>query len=200
MAKQRKRLRRMIRYEAARIMAEDGVGDYRIAKRKACSRIGISPKRGIPSNFEIEDGLAEHLAIFSKEKLSEIQRQYLWVAKSVMERLQHYSPRLTGAVLSGNITSTRPVAVQVFANTVEEVSFDLSAEKIKHKIVDRRVRFLKEGYRRVSALEFWQHRIEILVFVFLPGEPYPPLSTTNGKPIKWISRKKVNSLLGSERI
>ena len=68
----------------------------------------------IPTNLEIEDGLAEHLSLFSKDKLSEIHCQYLGAAESVMEKLRDFSPRLTGAALSGTITdspSDRPAGI-----------------------------------------------------------------------------------------
>ena len=195
MPKSTNRLRRRIRYEAARIMAEDGVCDFAKAKRKACSRIGVPLTRGIPTNLEIEDGLAEHLSLFSKEKLSEIHDRYLRAAESVMQKLQIYSPRLTGAALSGTITDSRPIALQVFSDTVEDVSSQLSGANIKHRIFDKRMRFFKEGYLRVPAFEFWQDEIEFEVSVFLPGQPYPPLSRIDKKPIKWISAKRVNRLL-----
>lgn len=195
MAKSNSRLRRMIRYEAARIMAEDGIRDYAKAKRKACSRVGVPLTRGIPTNLEIEDGLAEHLSIFAKEKLSDVHYHYLRAAESVMRQLKNFSPRLTGAALSGTITGSRPIALQVFSDTVEDVSAQLSALNIKHKIFDKRMRFFKEGYLRVPAFEFWKDEIEFELSVFLPGEPYPPLSQINKKPIKWVSTKKVNSLL-----
>ena len=49
-------LRRALAQEAARIMAEHGIQDFRIAKRKAAERFGVTERRVLPRNTEIEDG------------------------------------------------------------------------------------------------------------------------------------------------
>ena len=189
------RLRRTIRYEAARIMAEDGIRDFRKAKRKACGRIGVSADRAVPTNLEIEDSLEEHLAIFTGDDLREHHRLYLGAAFTVMEWFENCSPRLTGAALSGTITSARPVELQVFADTFEEIGDTLASRDIGFRLLEKRLRFQREGFRNVSGFEFQSGDIDIEVLVFLPGDPYPPLSRVNGKPVKWGSMKKVRRIL-----
>ena len=92
MARSDNRLRRTIRYEAARIMAEEGIRDYRRAKEKACMRNGVSTVHSVPTNLEIEDSLAEQLSIFAKESVQELHRQYLETACTIMQLLRDYSP------------------------------------------------------------------------------------------------------------
>jgi hypothetical protein len=57
MAKSRSRrdanLRRHIAYLAARLMAEDGVGDYATAKQKAARQAGLADANLLPDNTEI---------------------------------------------------------------------------------------------------------------------------------------------------
>ena len=195
MKKSASRLRRSIRYEAARIMAEDGIRDFRKAKRKACERVGVSSDHSVPTNLEIEDSLEEHLSIFSGDELQEQHRQYLEVAYEIMQWFDGCSPRLTGAAVSGTITSVRPVELQVFPDTFEEVGATLEMYDIDYGLMEKRMRFQRDGYRNVPGYEFHHDDIDVEVTVYLPGDSYPPLSRINGKPVKWNSLKKVRRTL-----
>ncbi len=193
-----RQIRRSVSYEAARIMAEEGVRDYRRAKEKACLRIGISSKQCIPTNLEIEDALEEQLAIFRSEEISELRRNYLTVALEVMELAEYYSPRLTGAVLNGAITSSRPAEIHLFADTFEEICSLLEVNSILHAAKDKRFRFTNNYFQMVSGMKFLIEDVQIELLVFLPGTPYPPLSAIDGKPIKRASLKKVRRMLAEE--
>ena len=57
--------RHLLAQEAARIMAEEGVRDFRFAKRKAAERLGFDPRSlHLPTNLEVEQALAEHQRLF----------------------------------------------------------------------------------------------------------------------------------------
>ena len=51
-------LRTALAQEAARIMSEQGIDDYGLAKRKAAERFGASDIAVLPKNTEIEAALA----------------------------------------------------------------------------------------------------------------------------------------------
>jgi len=51
-------LRLALAQEAARIMSEQGIDDYRLAKRKAAERLGATDIAVLPKNSEIEAALA----------------------------------------------------------------------------------------------------------------------------------------------
>ena len=62
------RMRQRLALEAARIMAEEGVNDYHLAKRKAAVRLGVAGSRNsprnLPRNDEIQQALEEYLRLF----------------------------------------------------------------------------------------------------------------------------------------
>ncbi len=60
-------LRRALAQEAARVMAEHGVRDYRFAKRKAAERFGVIDEAVLPRNTEIEAALLEYQRLFAAE-------------------------------------------------------------------------------------------------------------------------------------
>ena len=61
------RARQIIAQEAARVIVNHGVRDYRVAKQKAAERLGVSARGSLPGNAEIEAAVAEHLQIFGGE-------------------------------------------------------------------------------------------------------------------------------------
>ena len=81
-------LRRALAQEAARIMAEHGIRDFLIAKRKAAERMGVSDVAAVlPRNVEIEEALAEYQRLFGGESHVETlrdQRRVIGVSKDLL--------------------------------------------------------------------------------------------------------------------
>ena len=71
-------VRARIAAAAARIMAEDGVDDYALAKRKAARQLGAAAGEGLPANEEIEAELRAYRALYQEdehpEQLAELRR------------------------------------------------------------------------------------------------------------------------------
>jgi len=61
------RARQMLAQETARIIVEQGIQDYRIAKNKAADRLGLKERGSLPGNTEIELAVTEHLLLFGRE-------------------------------------------------------------------------------------------------------------------------------------
>src|ERR1044072_3806822 len=97
-------LRRALAQEAARIMAEHGIRDFLVAKRKAAERFGVVDNAVLPKNTEIEDALAEYQRLFGGEIHAESLNEQRRVALMAMRRLREFEPRLVGSVLSGTAT------------------------------------------------------------------------------------------------
>src|SRR5215510_5243181 len=57
-------LRQELADEAARLMAEHGIADFSLAKRKAAERLGVRAGGALPSNAEIHGRLAERQRTF----------------------------------------------------------------------------------------------------------------------------------------
>src|SRR3954469_24914729 len=92
-------VRAQIAATAARIMAEDGVDDFALAKRKAARQLGADEGQGLPANHEVEAELEAYRALYQADehpdRIAELRR----VALDAMRALEPFSPYLTGAVL-----------------------------------------------------------------------------------------------------
>ena len=60
-------MRASIAAAAARIMAEEGVDSFALAKRKAARRLGASEREALPANEEIEGELRAYRALYQAE-------------------------------------------------------------------------------------------------------------------------------------
>jgi len=58
------RARTVLAQEAARIIVEQGISDYRLAKHKAAERLGMSERGSLPGNSEIEQAVADYQQLF----------------------------------------------------------------------------------------------------------------------------------------
>src|SRR6185503_13986681 len=88
----REEMRARIAAAAARIMAEEGIDDFALAKRKAARRLGAAATEALPGNDEIEAALREYRALYQAaehaERITELRR----VALDAMRALERFSP------------------------------------------------------------------------------------------------------------
>ena len=119
------KIRGMIAYEAARLMYEDGVREYREAKRKAAKRFGpekaLSLGSHLPTNAEIHEELARLIAAREEEVLPERLLRLRLTALDYLELFRDFSPYLVGSVLSGAVTRRSDIDIHLFSDSIEEV-------------------------------------------------------------------------------
>lgn len=131
-------LRRAIASHAARLMAEDGIGDYGQAKRKAARRLGAAEGDALPSNDEVAAELRTYQSIYQDEEQAERLRELRLAALQVMELLADFRPYLTGAVLDGTAGRYAEVEIEVFADSAKDVEIYLLSRNISYEIAESR--------------------------------------------------------------
>lgn len=190
------RARRMLAQEAARIIVEHGIEDYRVAKTKAAERFGMSEHGSLPGNFEIEQAVAEHLQLFKPDSHHSLLTSLRMAALSAMELLSPFTPRLVGPVLAGTAGEHSAVNLHVFSDSAEQVAFQLQAGGIAYKPFERRYKSRK-GRAQVCAAFAFIHRdseIEATVFPY-DGLRQAPMSPVDGKPMRRADSRKVQAML-----
>jgi len=190
-------LRRALAQEAARIMAEHGIRDFLVAKRKAAERFGVADGAALlPKNSEIESALAEYQRLFGGEShLSALHAQRV-AALSAMRYLREFSPRLVGAVLSGTATLHSEVQLHLFADRAESVTLKLLDEGIPHEVTEKRMRFNAEQVRAFPGVRFEIDAQPIEATVFPPdGIRQAPVSPVDGRPMRRANTFEVEALL-----
>jgi hypothetical protein len=190
------RARQVIAQEAARIIVNHGVRDYRVAKQKAAERLGVSARGSLPGNAEIEAAVAEHLQIFGGEAHEDRLRLMRVAALSAMELLSSFTPRLVGPVLSGTADENSVVNLHVFADSPELVAMELEQFGVSYRTYERRLKSRRNQVENYAGYEFNHGNNAIQATVFpVDGIRQAPMSPIDGKPMKRADADSVQALL-----
>ncbi|MFT3906811.1 MAG: hypothetical protein QM718_10945 [Steroidobacteraceae bacterium] len=188
--------RRALAVEAARLMAEHGITDFLVAKRKAAERLGITEDTQLPRNIEIEAALAEHQRLFGAEDHNNRLQQLRSTALRAMDELAAFEPRLVGAVLNGTATAHTGVQLHLFADQPEMISLHLLERGIDYEVTEKRVRLTAERTRPFPGLRFALDGEEFDATVFpRDGIRQAPLSPVDGRPMRRAGKLDVELLL-----
>jgi len=117
-------------------MAEDGIANYGLAKRKAARALGASESESLPTNDEIEAELRSYQALYQEEEHPQRLRQLREVALEVMALLDPFRPYLTGGVLDGTAGRYAEVEIELFADSSKDVEILLLSHNISYEIAE----------------------------------------------------------------
>src|SRR5438105_15216499 len=87
-------MRARIAAAAARMMAEDGIDDYALAKRKAARQLGAETTHALPGNDEVEEALRAYQELYQSDEQPELLRELRETALDIMEALGDFRPYL----------------------------------------------------------------------------------------------------------
>lgn len=192
----RDNLRRRIAVEAARIIADEGLSDYLLAKRKAAQRLGMIDLAGLPKNSEIEEALGERLRLFESDSHGSRLRSLRSTAREIMQVLEEFQPRLVGPVLSGTVTDHADISLHLFADTPEVVALALIERAVPYELKERRLRYLADRIESYPCYRFFTGAIGVEGIVFpLLGMRQAPCCPIDGRPMRRAALTEVESLL-----
>jgi hypothetical protein len=190
------RARLMVAQEAARIIVNQGLRDYGLAKKKAAERLGLNTRGSLPGNAEIEQAVSEHLQLFAGESHSDLLRTMRLAALSAMEVLATFTPRLVGPVLNGTADANSAVNLHVFADSPESVALALDERGIGYRAYERRLKSRRDLAETFAGYEFHHGDAAVQATVFpVDGIRQAPLSPVDGKPMKRADERAVEKLL-----
>ena len=189
-------VRRRIAIEAARLMSEGGLRDYRHAKEKAAARLGIFDESSLPKNSEVEDALREHQRLFHADDQPRALRRLREAAREAMRFFERFEPRLVGAVLEGTADANSSVCLHLHTDEPDAVLRLLQDRRIPYDEDSRRVRLDRTASSDVTALRFdaGDARIDVTVL------PYDllrqsPLDRGGDRPMQRATLAVLDSLL-----
>ncbi len=200
MPRKRSNRSRQVRYgvaqEAARIMREQGIKDFLLAKRKAADRLGISDRTALPGNDEIAAALTEQQRLFGGEAYPARLRILRQTASRAMDLLREFEPRLVGSVLSGAITEHSDVNLHLFADTPETVAIRLMDQGIPYETNERRIRYPSERLELLPSFRFVAGDVTVEATVFPPqGLRQAPSCPLDGRPMQRARLPDLEALL-----
>jgi hypothetical protein len=110
---------------AARLIAEHGITDWSLAKRKAARELMLPEREALPGDDEVQAALAEHHALFARDTHDDQLRAQREKALLWMRRLAQFAPHLTGGVAEGWATEHSDIRLELVAEDAKAVELVL---------------------------------------------------------------------------
>ena len=191
-------MRARIAAAAARLMAEDGIDDFALAKRKAARQLGASETQSLPRNDEIEAELRAYRALYQADEHPRVIGELRRIALEAMRALERFNPYLTGAVLKGIAGPYAEIELQLFPDSAKDVEIFL---------LDRNIAFTTHEGRRYSGDQpraasfvslFWQG-VPLRLAIFDPRDERLNLKTSQaGRTIERAGITEVGAILSRQ--
>ena len=172
-------MRARIAAAAARIMAEDGIDDFGLAKRKAARTLGAAETEALPANDEVEAELRAYLALYQAEEHPERIEELRRIALDAMRALEHFHPYLTGPVLKGIAGPYAEIDLQLFPESPKDVELFLLERGIAFETQEAR-RYSGDRAHAVSVFTLLWRDTPLRLSVFDPRDERVALKTSQG--------------------
>jgi hypothetical protein len=182
---------------AARIMAEDGIDDFALAKRKAARQVGAEDGHALPANDEVEAELRAYRALYQAQehpaRINELRR----IALDAMLALRQFHPYLTGPVLAGIAGRYAAIDLQLFPESAKEVELFLLNRDIPYTSIDVR-RYSGDHARAVAMLSLTWQGAPLKISVFDPRDERLAIKTSQaGRAIERAGIVEVRTMIDS---
>lgn len=162
---------------AARLMAEDGIDDFALAKRKAAKQLGVTEGQALPGNDEIEAELRAYLALYQADEHPQRIAELREIALDAMQGLERFNPYLTGPVLKGIAGPYAQIELQLFPDSVKDVEIFLLDRNFAYETQEGR-RYAGDRARAVSVLSLTWRGAPLRLSIFDPRDERVALKTS----------------------
>jgi hypothetical protein len=188
-------MRTRIAATAARLMAEDGIDDFALAKRKAARQLGAPESEALPANDEVETELRAYHALYQSEehpqRIAELRR----IALDAMRALERFNPYLTGPVLKGTAGPYAEIELQLFPESAKEVEIFLLERRVAYTTHEGR-RFSGDRAHAMSVFSLAWQDAPLKLSVFDPRDERLALKTSQaGRVMDRAGIAEVGALL-----
>lgn len=116
---------------AARMVVEEGL-EFGPAKRRAVKQLGLPARTALPANDEIEDAVAEYIALFCADTQPAELRALRRLALLWMTRMADFRPHLGGAVWHGTATRLSDIYIQLFCDDSKSAEISLIDHQVNY--------------------------------------------------------------------
>jgi hypothetical protein len=172
---------------AAQLMAEHGVKEHALAKRKAARQLGVEDLQGLPSNDEVDAELRTYVALFEPDSHERNLRNLRAQAIDVMTTLAPFRPTLTGAVAQGTASLHADIDLDVYAD---------SSKEFEQFLLNRNIPFKSEERRGGSFFTLFSEPADVMVRVS-PSRAMQSAARTAPEARRRLSLEQLQDLMAS---
>ena len=191
-------MRARIAAAAARLMAEDGIDDFALAKRKAARQLGALDTQSLPRNDEIEVELRAYRALYQAEDHPRLIDELRRIALDAMQALEQFNPYLIGPVLKGIAGPYAEIDLQLFPDSAKDVEIFFLDRNIAFTTQEGR-RYSGDRSRSVSLISLVWQGVPLRLAVLDPRDERLALKTSQtGKVIERAGIAEVGAILSAD--
>ena len=188
-------MREQIAQLAARLIAEDGIDDWGLAKKKAARTLGLTEAHCLPTNAELEAALLEYQRIFDEDGQREELHWLRSQALDLMDLFERFHPHLVGPVLSGAIGKYPTIHLHLFTDDEKAIEWFLLKEAIPYDPSQRRV-FIGGAASTVPCFELNVEGTDVHLVQFITADRHQPVRlSAEGRPMARAGRASLASKL-----
>ena len=184
-------VRASIASAAARLMAEDGITDYHLAKRKAARQLGLPEHTAFPDNAEVEAELRAYRSLYQGEEHAELLLALRSTALELLELLAPFHPYLTGSVLEGTAGEHSRIDILLFPDSAKEVEIFLLNRGIDVEHAD------PKNDRVEAVLVMETDTADANLVIMAPSQERVALKYRDGRPRERIRADALRALLSA---
>jgi hypothetical protein len=191
-------MRARIAAAAARLMAEDGIDDFALAKRKAARQLGAADTQSLPANDEIEAELRAYQSLYQGDEQRERIHELRTVALEAMRSLADFRPYLAGPVLKGTAGRYADIDLQLFTDDLKAVELFLLNRNLVYAVSEQR-HYCGDEPRAVPVLRLDWDGVPVNLAVYAAKDERAALkASAAGRPIERASPGAVSALLAAD--
>ncbi|MCY7388176.1 MAG: hypothetical protein LH481_08940 [Burkholderiales bacterium] len=161
-------LRSEIAYQAARLIAEDGMHDVATAIQKAARQLGTTSKNMLPDNVEVDAALRLYQSLFQVSSQPQECLVLQRTAADTMRWLGQFSPWLVGPILTGTANLFSTIELEVVTHNPKQLELFFLNEGTPFKTQIKLDRKMKTASTRKNMLvyEFSFNEFPVIVTCF----------------------------------
>jgi hypothetical protein len=191
-------MRARIAAVAARLMAEDGVDNFALAKRKAARQLGAGDTESLPANEEVEAELRAYQSLYQGDEQRDRVRALREAALGAMRLLAAFRPYLSGPVLKGTDGRYADVDLQLLTDDLKAVELFLLNRNVPYDVSEVR-HYCGDEVRAVPVLRDDWDDVPVNLAVYAAKDERAALKATPaGRPIERAGIAAVAALMNAD--
>ncbi len=191
-------MRSRIAAAAARIMAEDGIDDFALAKRKAARTLGATDTHAMPGNDEVEEALRAYQMLYQGSEQRDRLDQLREAALELLRALALFRPYLTGPVLAGTAGRYSGIDLQVFTDDTKGLELFFVNQGLSTEGREQRY-YVGDQPRSASMIRLDWDDLPVTLAVFNATDERSVLkSTIGGRAIERAGLAALQALISAD--
>ena len=177
------------------MMAQDGIDDFALAKRKAARMLGAGDTHSLPGNDEVEAELRRYQSLYQGDEQRERLIHLRNAALGIMRALRAFKPYLTGAVLAGTAGRYAEIDLQVFTDDTKGVELFFVNRDVAYEVREHRYYSGDEPRAAPVLVSHWEGVTVNIAVLAAKDERTVLKSSLNGRAVERANEQAVAGLL-----